>query len=190
MASRSISFLTPALKSNNAFERTEKESNLEGNFCKSFVRQWRNKTRVNQATRNHCKSSKIIEELINQTDNKILQDIGDESEGTWKTLTGQCQMDLMDRCEIPFVCERTVLDPTPRSQYFLTHQLLQRVFIDIIDCPDLKEFISENDIYANLCAKMYIEAKFLDAINVPILQRGLFAEYGNIFLQLTNKLHR
>lgn len=49
-----------------------------------------------------------------------------EKETIWGELNGECQLALINRCEVPHICEQTFFDPVPRSQYMLTHQLLSR----------------------------------------------------------------
>lgn len=150
----------------------------EGDICYSLARRWTASSQRDKFGGDHWKSPQLIHNIVNQTDDKILENVGNESEGLWGPFNGQCQMAIANRCEIPYVCERTLLDPTPRSQYLLTHQLFQRLLIDTLDCPNIKNLASDQETYTKFCAKMYIEAKYLDALDVPVLLRNLFAEYG------------
>ncbi len=82
---------------------------------------------------------------------------------------------------MPLICERTLLDPTPRSQYLLTHQLIERLFIDSSNCPNLLPHVTKEEMYTKFCAKAYMEAQYLDLLDVPILQRGLFGELSKCY---------
>lgn len=45
------------------------------------------------------------------------------------------------------------------------------------ECPSIN-YKTEEETYSNLCAKMNMEAKYLDILKVPPVCRDLFAEYG------------
>jgi len=138
----------------------------------------------------YWKPAFVLQKHINELDNKTVENIGDEKEGLWGILNGECQKAVVRRCEIPYICERTLLDPTPRSQYLLTHQIFQRILIDNSDCPNLQSFVTEEEIYTNMCTKAYMEAQYLDLLDVPINHRDLFAElvgFGS-YLGYTNFL--
>jgi len=108
--------------------------------------------------------------------------IGNEKHADWEArIVHQCEMSLVNRCKVPYVCRTILLDRKPRSRYLLTHQLLYRVFIESMDCPVTKSLVTmetDEEIYGNLCAKMLTEAEYLDGLNVPVDQRDLFAELG------------
>lgn len=151
----------------------------EKDFCMSLVSQWKNRSGAKSgANMQYWKSASILEKHLNEIGLEELENIGTEKEGLWGVLNTECQEALVNRCEIPYICERTLLDPVPRSQYLLTHQILQRLFIDNSDCPNLRSFVTEDETYEKLCTKAYVEAQFLDLLDVPILQRDLFAELG------------
>lgn len=143
----------------------------------SLVRQWKNRSGA-KPNMQYWKHASVLENHLSQIDHETIESIGTEKEGLWEMLNVECQEAVINRCEIPYICERTLLDPTPRSQYLLTHQLIQRLFIDNSDCPNLKSFVTEEKTYEKLCTKAYMEAQFLDMLDVPILQRDLFAELG------------
>jgi len=130
----------------------------------------------------YWKPTIVLQNYLDMMDDNTIENIGNEKEGLWGKLNAQCQNALASRCEIPYICERTLLDPTPRSQYLLTHQLFQRILIDNADCPNLRSFVTEEDTYTKLCTKAYMEAQYLDLLDVPINQRDLFAELGEFFL--------
>lgn len=149
----------------------------EGSFCHLLVRQWKNRSgRTSAANMEYWKPPSVLQNYINRVDDDTIAGIGDEKEGLWGKLNGQCQEAFVSRCEIPYICERTLLDPTPRSQYLLTHQIFQRLIVENADCP--KSFVTDEEIYANMCTKSYMEAQFLDLMDVPINHRDLFAELG------------
>lgn len=127
---------------------------------------------------NYWKPASVLQNYLNKIDDVTLSDIGDEKEGLWGILNRECQQAIVDRCEIPYICERTLLDETPRSQYLLTHQILQRLLIDNGNCPNLQKFVTKDDMYAKLCTKAYLEAQYMDLLDVPINHRDLFAELG------------
>lgn len=149
----------------------------EETFCMSLIRQWKNRS-GGKANIEYWKPAFVLQNHLNEIDDKTLDNIGDEKEGLWKQVNAGCQEAVVNRCEIPYICERTLLDPTPRSQYLLTHQLLQRLFIENSDCPNLRSFVTEEDTYNKLCSKAYMEAQYLDLLDVPITQRDLFSELG------------
>lgn len=151
----------------------------EGKFCKTLASHWKNRSGTS-GNREYWKAVQVLQKRVNQMENQELENIGNEKEGIWGPLNGQCQTAIVSRCEIPYVCERTLLDPTPRSQYLLTHQLLQRLLIETMDCPSTKSFVTEQEIYTSLCTKMYLEAKYLDILDVPIVHRDLFAETSKL----------
>lgn len=145
----------------------------------SLVRQWKNRSGgKTSGNMGYWKPTSVIEYHLGKIDHETLDNIGNEKEGLWGILNVECQEAVVNRCEIPHVCERTLLDPNPRSQYLLTHQLIQRLFIDNSDCPNLRQFVTLEETYAKLCTKAYMEAQYLDLLDVPILQRDLFAELG------------
>lgn len=151
----------------------------EEEFCMALVRQWKNRSGAKtSANMKYWKPASVLEARLSEIDQATLDSIGTEKEGLWKVLNVECQEAVVNRCEIPYICERTLLDPTPRSQYLLTHQLIQRIFIDNSDCPNLRSFATDEEMYEKLCTKAYVEAQFLDLLGVPILQRDLFAELG------------
>lgn len=160
------------------------QSNCEANsneekFCKSLIRQWKNRSAgKSMANMEYWKPAFVLQNQLNQIDDETLENIGEEKEGLWGKLNGECQEALVNRCEIPYICERTLLDPTPRSQYLLTHQLFQRLILDNTDCPNLRSLVTEEETYAKFCTKAYMEAQYLDLLNVPINHRDLFAELG------------
>lgn len=151
--------------------------------CTALAHYWKNRSgrKVNVK---YWKDKSILQNVLSQVENKTVETIGHEREEIWVLLNLQCQMALTSRCEIPYVCERTLLDPTPRSQYLLTHQLFQRFLIEMVDCPnvEVKSFVTEEEIYTNLCAKMYMEAKYVEILDVPIIHRDLFAEIGKFYV--------
>lgn len=49
-----------------------------------------------------------------------------------------------------------------------------------MDCPDLKSVVLEKEIYNNLCAKIYLQAEYIDLLNLPPVHRDMFAEYGKL----------
>lgn len=150
----------------------------------SLVRQWKNRSGAKTgANLEYWKPASVLESYLSQVDHATLNNIGNEKEGLWGILNAECQEALVNRCEIPYICERTLLDPTPRSQYLLTHQLIQRIFVDNSDCPNLRPFVTKEEQYAKLCTKAYIEAQYLDLLDVPILQRDLFSELGELQIQ-------
>ncbi|CAL8129034.1 unnamed protein product [Orchesella dallaii] len=104
--------------------------------------------------------------------------IANEKEYIWALLNSECQSALINRCEVPHVCERTFLDPEPRSQYFLTHQLLLRILIEqqSDECPSLKRFV-DHDVNDQLCARMYKEAQLVEKLGYPHMLRDIFSEY-------------
>lgn len=168
-------------------EQASVRNQIEGNVCKSVARQWNSKI-ASEGNSAHWKSASILEGHLNQTNDQVLKNIGDEKEEMWASLVGQCQQGLTLRCEIPYVCARTLLDPMPRSQYQLTHQLLHRVLLENSDCPSssaIKSIVTEEDTYNSLCSKIYMEAKYLDVIEVPAVYRDLFSEMGeNLLLKI------
>ncbi|XP_037040755.1 uncharacterized protein LOC119077640 [Bradysia coprophila] len=163
-------------------------SNSGQELDKLMVRQW--KIRTAKANTNYWKPALVLQNYLNQIDDATLDNIGNEKEGLWGKVNSECQDAIVSRCEIPYICERTLLDRTPRSQYLLTHQIFQRLLIDNANCPNLQPFISDDDIYAKLCTKAYLEAQYLDLLDVPINQRDLFAELVGLcgYLGYTNFL--
>lgn len=101
--------------------------------------------------------------------------VGGESEIIWGRLNGQCQNALVTKCEIPRLCRQTFFDPTPTSQYMLTHQLLMRMFAEFGSCPAARELINP-EVNHKLCAKIYKEAQLIHALDVPERLRDLFVE--------------
>ncbi len=163
-------------------ERSKSHLAAQGEFCHNLARQWKNRSGSKKTgNMDYWKNASVIQSQLNRIDDNIFENIGREHEGMWGKLNGECQLALVSRCEIPYVCERTLLDPTPRSQYLLTHQVLQRVLIETVDCPDsltVSSFVTEDSTYTELCAKMYMEASYLDVLNLPIVHRDLFTEFG------------
>lgn len=173
----------------NVCDQTAKRSHSGGELCKSITRQW-SSNQGREIHKGHWKSASIIERNLNQISDQVLKNIGDEKEEIWASLGYQCQQALSVRCEIPYICEKTVYDPIPRSQYFLTHQLLQRLLVEHSNCPSsspIKSFVTKEETYDNLCSKIYLETKYLDAIDVPPVHQDLFAEMGEpIFLPMSH----
>lgn len=146
---------------------------------RSSIRQWKNRSgRKTSADMKYWKPASVLERYLGQIDDATIENIGTEREGLRSKLNIECHEAVVTRCEMPYRCERTLLDPTPRSQYLLTHQLIERLFIDNSDCPNLRQFVTTEETYEKFCVKAYMEAQFLDLLNVPILQRNLFAELG------------
>lgn len=146
---------------------------------KLLVSQWKNRSGgTRKAVLDYWKPAFVLQNYLDQIDDVTLDNIGDEKEGLWGKLNAECQDAIVSRCQIPYICERTLLDPKPRSQYLLTHQIFQRLLIDNANCPNLQKFISEDEMYTKLCTKAYLEAQYLDLLDVPINQRDLFAELG------------
>ncbi|CAL8129030.1 unnamed protein product [Orchesella dallaii] len=102
--------------------------------------------------------------------------IGSEKEYLWARLNVECQTALLLRCEIPYICARTLFDPVPRSQYFLTHQALMRILAEESDCPNIQNYL-ENSVNDQLCTKMYLEAQLIAQMGYPHSLRDLFSEY-------------
>ncbi len=53
--------------------------------------------------------------------------------------------------------------------------------IEKSDCPNnpaIKSFVTEDKTYDDLCGKILLEAKYLDALDVPHVYRDLFSEMG------------
>lgn len=128
----------------------------------------------------YWKDSNVLQKRINELDAKVIESVGKEQEEIWSALNIQCQTAVGSRCELPLACKLVFLDPIPRSQYLLTHQVLTRIFVDTVDCPSLKPFVSDDETYAKFCSKMYLEAKYLEILNMPVIQRDLFAEMGRL----------
>ncbi|KAJ6645444.1 UPF0764 protein C16orf89 like [Pseudolycoriella hygida] len=163
--------------------------NDEETFNLLMVQKWKSRSgKKTGENMDYWKPSSVLQNYIDRVDHETIENIGDEKEGLWGVLNGQCQGAWIIRCEIPYICERTLLDPTPRSQYLLTHQILQRLVVENGDCP--KFFLTDDEIYANMCTKSYMEAQFLDLMEVPINHRDLFAELVGFcaFLGYTNFL--
>lgn len=151
----------------------------EESFCKSMISQWKNRSGgTSKANMEYWKPAHVLQNYFNEIDDFTLDNIGDEKEGLWGILNGECQEAVVSRCEIPYICERTLLDPIPRSQYLLTHQIFQRLLVDNSNCPNLRSFVTEENMYTKMCTKAYLEAQYLDLLDVPINQRDLFAELG------------
>lgn len=165
-------------------------NNSEESFCHLLVRQWKNRSGgTSGANMDYWKPASYLQSYLNQVDDHTIETIGDEKEGLWGKVNGECQHAIVSRCEIPYICERTLLDPTPRSQYLLTHQIFQRLIVENAGCP--KSFVTEEEIYANMCTKSYMEAQFLDLMDVPINHRDLFAELGKLNEDsLQNYIHK
>lgn len=139
-------------------------------------RQWKN--RSGGKIMNYWKPATVLQNHLNQIDDVTMDNIGNEKEGLWGRVNGECQEAVVNRCEIPYICERTLMDPTPRSQYLLTHQIFQRLLVDNANCPNLRPFVSDDHMYAKMCTKAYLEAQYLDLLDVPVNNRDLFAELG------------
>ncbi len=153
-----------------------KVNRASGHFCWTLNRYWKNRSGNGKST------NSVYWKTLNETFKDNLQEqehlIGNEN---WEArIIHQCEMSLVNRCKVPYVCRTILLDRKPKSQYLLTHQLLYRVFIEMMDCPVTKslETKKDNEIYENLCAKMWMEAEYLEGLNVPVAQRDLFAELG------------
>lgn len=146
-------------------------------WCNTLARQWKNNS-GNKTNFEYWKPVSTIQKYLNLVQKSDLETLGAEPDVMWGPLNGQCQTVLVSNCEIPYVCERTVLDPNPKTQYFLTHQVFQRILVETVDCPDLKSVVLEEKTYDALCAKSYMEAQYLDLLNLPPIHRDLFAEYG------------
>lgn len=141
-----------------------------------MVRQWKNRS---GSRTDYWKPASVLQSHLDRIDDGTLVQVGDEKEGLWGKVNAECQDAVVSRCEIPHICERVLLDPVPRSQYLLTHQIFQQLIIDNSNCPNLQQFVSSDDEhYTKLCTKAYLEAQYLDILNVPINQRDLFAELG------------
>ncbi|KAJ6636456.1 hypothetical protein Bhyg_15046 [Pseudolycoriella hygida] len=146
-------------------------------ICYALADKWKNRSgKISASNMEYWKPPSVLQSYINRVDNETIARIGDEKEGLWGTVNAQCQDAILRRCEIPYVCERTLMDPTPRSQYLLTHQIFQRLIVENVDCPT--SFVTDAEIYANMSAKLYMEAQFLDLMDVPINNRDLFSELG------------
>lgn len=59
-----------------------------------------------------------------------LNDLGVEKEILFSLLNEKCLDALLERCEVPAVCEQVMFDPHPKSQYMLSHQLLFRILAE------------------------------------------------------------
>lgn len=90
---------------------------IEGNFCSSLVRQWKNRS-VGKSNIGYWKAKSVLQKVLDETEDNVLMNIGKDPEALWGQLNAQCQSAIMERCEIPLVCERTLLDANPQSQYF------------------------------------------------------------------------
>ncbi|CAL8136790.1 unnamed protein product [Orchesella dallaii] len=89
-------------------------------FCTKLTQIWK------QREGNHWKSK----DVINSIRNSSVAAVGHEMEYNVRTLNAHCQHALLTRCQVPHVCERTLYDPTPRAQYYLAKQVLQRIFTE------------------------------------------------------------
>ncbi|CAL8068294.1 unnamed protein product [Orchesella dallaii] len=121
---------------------------------------------------NNWKSANIIDKIRSSS----VAPIGQEKEYTVSVLNGHCQVALLTACQVPHVCEKTLYDPVPRSQYYLAHQILQRIFTEQSDCPEAKQFLSE-EINDQLCSKMYQEAQLISEMGYPQALRDIFVEH-------------
>lgn len=124
----------------------------DANWCKTLVRQWKNSS-GNTTNLEYWKPVSKIQKYLDQSNEDALETLGAEPDVMWGTLNGECQSVLVSNCEIPYVCERTLLDPNPKSQYFLTHQIFQRILIQTVACPNLKSIVLKEETYDALCAK-------------------------------------
>lgn len=140
---------------------------VETESCKALTGLWKSRP-------GHWKSPSIINEY-----SKKYESIGKEKEVIWGRLNGECQLALLTRCEVPYVCERTLFDPTPRSQYMLTHQLLQRTLAELGTCSSTKDMIDQ-EVNHHMCAKIYKEAQLISKLNTPEILRDLFAEQSKL----------
>ncbi|ODM93890.1 hypothetical protein Ocin01_12793 [Orchesella cincta] len=102
--------------------------------------------------------------------------VGTEKEYLWGKLNGECQSALIFKCEVPYLCNITLYDPVPKSMYFLTHQLLQRILTEQSNCESAKKLLNE-EVNDQLCSKMYHEARLISKLDYPFILRDVFAEY-------------
>ncbi|CAL8091974.1 unnamed protein product [Orchesella dallaii] len=147
-----------------ASQLCSKNSFGQKEFCTRVANLWK-------SSRSNWKPFEVVYKLAKQFEN-----IGNEKEVFWGPVTVDCQEALLLRCDVPYVCERTLFDPVPRSQYHLTHQLLQRIFAERFECEAASSLLDEK-INDQLCAKMYREADFVAKLNYPEILRDLFTEY-------------
>jgi len=138
--------------------------NKEAETCNAMTKIWKSRPALS------WKSESIIQEYASE-----VKQVGSEKEVIWGKLNGECQVALLTRCEVPYVCERTLFDPIPRSQYMLTHQLLQRTFAELGNCPSTKNLI-DSETNHRICAKIYKEAQLIDVVKTPAVFRDLFTE--------------
>ncbi|CAL8128954.1 unnamed protein product [Orchesella dallaii] len=138
----------------------------EKEFCEASSTKW------NLRNGQMWKSAKVVKD--NGVEDSSV--IGHEKEYMWGKLNGQCQLAVVTRCEVPYVCERTLYDTVPRSMYFLTHQMFQRILTEQTDCESAKRLLNE-EVNDKLCSKMYQEANLISKLDYPNILRDLFSEY-------------
>ncbi|CAL8069380.1 unnamed protein product [Orchesella dallaii] len=138
----------------------------KNDFCAKSIKTWK------QSGANKWKSKDVIDSIITSS----VDAAGEEKDYAWSVLNGHCQHALLLKCEVPYICEKILYDPIPKSQYLLAKQMLQRILTEQSDCPEAKKLLSK-EVNDQLCSKMYQEAQLISEMSYPHVLRELFVNY-------------